>query len=280
MDGNAEAVRSLAKRLDRIERHNRGLRLALLACAAAAAGAFVAGYSFRDDAGAGGKAVHQRQVEAEQIVIRDADGQMRAWMGVAEGGPRLLFFDNAGQQRVGVGLSAQAEPSFGIFDGGQNPRVVLGMVDGWPGLVFRDPSGKQRIAMHTQEGWASLIFCDRDEVRRSGIGAFEKGAAVNLCDDRGRERVGLTLEATAASLSFFDSKKQKRLGLGIVRDDEPALGFFDDLGRPRAVLTSAADKSDFSLYGTNGVQATVSSSAAGPRMQLLGTDGKPTWKAP
>ncbi|MEI7881448.1 MAG: hypothetical protein WCI95_11300, partial [bacterium] len=61
-----------------------------------------------------------RQIDAGQLVLRDADGQMRAWLGIAEGGPRLIFFDQSGQQRLGVGMTRQSEPALGIFDMGQN----------------------------------------------------------------------------------------------------------------------------------------------------------------
>jgi hypothetical protein len=264
----------LEARLERLERQNRRMRVALgVVAAGVVAGGLIAA-SFRDDKGAGAATSRLRIVEAEQVVLRDADGQMRAWLGLADGGPRLLFFDAAGQQRVGLGLSAQAEPSLGIFDGAQMPRVVLGMVDGWPGLVVRDPAGRKRAVLHAQEEWSSLFFFDRRETRRAGIGALADGAAVNLCDDRGRDRAGLTVESTGASLSFFDSRSRKRLGVGLVRSDEPAIGAFDASGLPLATLETPSAKTEWKLYGTNRCEAAVSAGVDGPRVDLAAPDGK------
>ena len=78
----------------RLERQNRWFRviagLAVLAGGAALAMALSGG-----DAGGVG---NFKQIDCGHLVIRDTDGQMRAWLGVAEGGPRLIFFDASGKE--------------------------------------------------------------------------------------------------------------------------------------------------------------------------------------
>ena len=268
------------QRLARLERQNCGLRVMAVAALALAGSLFVMGYTGQGDAGGKGKNVHFAQLNVDQLSVRDANGQMRAWIGIAEGGPRLVFFDSAGQQRLGVGMSAQMEPCLGIFDGGQNSRVVLGMVEGWPGLVFRDPAGKKRMTVQSRDKWSSLTFFDQRELKRTGIGVFEDAAALNLCDDRGKDRVGLTADSSGSSLTFFDGPGKKRAGFGLLQKDEPALGFFDDDGKAQIGLTVFDNKPDLSLYGTNRSEVAISLAAEGPKVLLFGEGRKPLWHAP
>ena len=242
----------LEQRVSRLERENRILKVASLAVLLAV-GAILAMSFTGGGAGEGGIGQF-KQIDAGHIVIRDPDGQMRAWLGVAEGGARLIFFDDSGQQRMGIGMTKQAEPALGIFDVGENPRVVLGMLEGWPGFVFRDPQGKKRVAIYSRDEWTSMFFYDRRETKRTGIGQFGEAAAVNLCDDRGEDRVGLTTDRRGSSVSFFDVGRQKRAGFGILEKDEPALGLFDHEGENQLSLGAFPDKTAITLYGTNRIE--------------------------
>jgi len=229
----------------------------------------------------GGGAGNFKQVDCGHIVIRDNDGQMRAWLGVAEGGPRLIFFDQSGQQRMGVGMTREGVPALGIFDIGENQRLVLGMVEGWPGLVFRDPQGRKRVAIHSREDWSSMFFYDRTETKRTGIGQFGEAAAINLCDDRGTDRAGLTTDRKGSSVSFFDLGGRKRAGLGLLTDDAPALGFFTHEGVPQVGLSVIDDEPALNLYGTNRNEvAVVVSRTNVPYARIYGARRQVLWQAP
>lgn len=242
----------LEQRVSRLERENRILKVASLAVLVVVGAILATSFT---GGGAGEAGIGQfKQIDAGHIVIRDPDGQMRAWLGVAEGGARLIFFDQSGQQRMGIGMTKQAEPALGIFDVGENPRVVLGMLEGWPGFVFRDPQGKKRVAMYSRDEWTSMFFYDRRETKRAGIGQFGEAAAVNLCDDRGEDRVGLTTDRRGSSVSFFDVGRQKRAGFGILEKDEPALGLFDHEGENQLSIGAFSDKTAITLYGTNRIE--------------------------
>jgi hypothetical protein len=269
---------TVEQRLKSLEREVRIFRWAASLVAVAAVSFVVMGLeSFDNDKSIG----HFRQIDTGHLVLRDADGQMRAWLGIAEGGPRLIFFDQSGQQRLGVGMTRQSEPAVGIFDMGQNERVVLGVVDGYPGLVMRDPQGKKRAALFSREDWSSLFFYDRREVKRSGIGLFGESAAVNLSDERGQDRIGLTTEAKGSSLSFFDRGGQKRSALGMLKEDEPAFGFFTHEGIAQMALSVLGEKPEFNLYGTNGLEVAVTIFATNtPQMNVYGDKHKLLWKAP
>lgn len=269
----------IERRVARLERENRFLKGAGLAVLVA--GGSILAMSFGGgDAGEGGMGQF-KQVDTGHLVLRDNDGQMRAWLGIAEGGPRIVFFDASGQQRMGVGMTRQGEPALGIFDVGQNPRVVIGMMEGWPGVVLRDPQGKKRVAIYSRDEWSSMFFYDRREVKRAGIGHYGEGAAVNLCDERGDDRTGLTTDRNGSSLSFFDVGKQKRAGLGLLEKDQPALGFFSHEADPLLSMTGEDDEPAINLYGTNHIEIAISVTRSNAALlEMFGPERVLKWKAP
>lgn len=272
------ATSSVEQRLKRLEREVRIFRWAASLLAVAIVSVVVMGLEATDDDKSIGRF---RQIDTGHLVLRDSDGQMRGWLGIAEGGPRLIFFDQSGQQRLGVGMTRQGEPALGIFDLGQNERVVLGIMEGFPGLVMRDPQGRKRAALFTREDWGSLYFYDRRETKRTGIGLYGEAAAVNLSDERGRDRTGLTTDRKGSSLSFFDRGGQKRNALGLLQEDEPAFGYFTHEGEALMSLTAMGRGPEFNLYGTNGLEVAVTVLATNtPQLDVYGTGRKLIWKAP
>jgi hypothetical protein len=268
---------NLQARVARLERENRWFRMTAVTVALIGGAALLMAFASGDEGGL----TRAKQLDCGTIVIRDNDGQMRAWLGVAEGGPRLIFFDQSGQQRLGVGMTKEGLPALGIFDIGENPRVVLGMMEGWPGLVMRDPQGRKRVAMFSREEWGSVFFYDRSETQRTGIGQFGNSGAINLCDERGNDRLGLTTDQKGSSLSFFDAGGRKRAGLGILAKDEPALGYFDHEGNNQMALSVIDDEPALNLYGTNRTEAAiVISRTNGPGLRVYDADHRVMWKAP
>jgi hypothetical protein len=277
MDANEMARMQWERRLRRLERE-RWVWRGMAGAAVVAAGIMLVTGAGGSDKGSMGQF---RQVDAQRIVLRDNDGQMRAWLGVAEGGSRLIFMDASGQERMGVGMTRQSEPALGIYDGGDNPRVILGMMEGWPGFVFRDPQGHKRVAIFCREDWSSLYFYDRTETRRTGVGQYGEASALNLCDDRGKDRIGLVTDRKGSSLSLMDIAGVKRVALGTLREDEPALGFFDDMGEPQISLAALWADTGLKLYGTNRMEIAVSiNKTNGPRVEIFGGGHKSLWQAP
>lgn len=268
---------TMEQRLNRLERQARLFRWTTVLLAVAAGSLLVMGFDEADDKSIG----RFRQIDTGHLVLRDPDGQMRAWLGIAEGGPRLIFFDHQGQQRLGVGMTRQGEPALGIFDVGQNERAVLGIMEGWPGLVLRDPQGKKRVALFSRDQWGSLFFYDRRETKRSGIGLYGEAAAINLSDERGKDRAGLTTDTKGSSLCFFDRGGQKRAALGITLEDEPALGFFKHEGENQVALSVLKDEPAFNLYGSNKVEVAITVPLTNaPVLEVFGGERKRMWKAP
>lgn len=279
MSKEQEIRESLEQRVARLERERWILRGILLVIGMIIGGVLVSGAS------SGGKGIigSFAQVDTGHLVLRDTDGQMRAWLGVAEGGPRLIFFDASGQQRMGVGMTRQSEPALAIYDPGENSRVVIGMMEGWPGIVLRDPQGRKRAALFSRDDWGSLYFYDRRETRRTGIGQFAEAGAINVCDENGKERIGLTTDRTGSSLSFFDVGGMRRMGVGMMRKDEPALGIFTHEGETQVSLASIENVPSLNIYGTNKTEVVFGQTTAtnkAPRIEVYGPERKLVWQAP
>lgn len=271
------ALTVMEQRVKRLERQARFFRWTTVVLAVVAGSFIVMGLEPGGDKSIG----RFRQIDTGHVVLRDQDGQMRAWLGIAEGGPRLIFFDYQGQQRLGVGMTRQGEPALGIFDVGQNERAVLGIVEGWPGLVLRDPQGKKRAALFSRDDWGSLFFYDRREVKRSGIGIYGEAAAINLSDDRGKDRAALSTDRKGSSLCFFDRGGQKRAALGLTLEDDPALGFFQHEGGNQVALSVLNGEPALNLYGTNKVEVAVTVPRTNaPKFEVFGGGHTLLWKAP
>ena len=82
-------------------------------------------------------------------------------------------------------------------------------------------------------------------------------------------------------MSFFDRGGQKRNALGILAEDDPAFGYFTHEGQAQMALTVLAEKPEFNLYGTNGLEMAVTVLTTNePQVKLVGGKHKLLWKAP
>lgn len=273
-------IQELKDRLDVVEKRNRRLRWMVMACLLVFSGFLFMGYNSMQEQLQGLHSLHITQLETERIVIRDGNGIMRGWLGIADDGARLLFYDQSGSQRAGFGLNTMFEPAMAFYDGKQNPRVILGLVEGWPGLVMRDLTGQKRISLQSQQTWSSLFFYDYREKRRSGIGIVGDAAAINLLDENGQERINLTSEHSASSMTFFDRFGIKRLGLGVVKEDEPAMGLFRADRSPVVTVSALNSLPEVALYGTNMTRLISNIGTNGIFIKAYGPEREVIWQVP
>jgi len=90
------------ERIERLERSNRSWRIAALLLALGCLVLILTGFDFAQP-----YVMKARTVEAQSFVLRDADGQIRARMAIADDGPRLDFFDEQGKVVSSVPLKAE-----------------------------------------------------------------------------------------------------------------------------------------------------------------------------
>lgn len=133
MASENKAPGSLHIRLERLERENRGFRIAGSLALLGAAGALFLGLA----------APPSKSIEAELIIVRDTHGKARMILGVGDDGPALTFLDKEGKLRVNLGVDKDG-PALDLLDADETPRAQLMITDDQgPILNFVDAKGSQ-----------------------------------------------------------------------------------------------------------------------------------------
>ena len=196
----------------------------------------------------------KRRVEAEEFVLRDANGVARAALSMTLDGPGLFLYDQSGIVRLGLLIGNDA-PGVALFDSLGRPRVSLGLaIDETTTLLMRDVKGTPLVAMIMEETGPRLIISEANH-----------GARVEFAAQSGE-----------ASLMFADQNGKTRMVQGTLRG-VPGITLMDAGGGPRAKLEADKETSIFELYNSDG-KASSSHTIGGvaPRLQAADLEAKLT----
>jgi PAS domain S-box-containing protein len=196
----------------------------------------------------------KRRIEAEEFVLRGADGSIRAALMMTEDGPGLFLYDQSGIVRAGLVLGNDA-PGVALFDSLGKPRVSLGLaINETATLLMRDVKGTPLAAMVMEEAGPRLIISEANH-----------GA-----------RVEFAAQGGDASLMFADQHGKRRMVQGTFRG-VPGITLMDAGGEPRAKLEADKETSTFELYNPDG-KASSSQTIGGvsPRLQAADLEAKLT----
>jgi hypothetical protein len=122
-----------------------------------------------------------KTAEPEKLVLRDAKGNERAWLGMDKDGPALRFRDEAGKE-----------------------RLWLGVLQNTPGLVFYDDQGKRRASLSTSKSTVSLILYDRTEKRQVWLVMSDEAAALHLLGGKDGRHAALSVEEKGVAVWHHD----------------------------------------------------------------------------
>jgi hypothetical protein len=192
MTADDAALIEIRQRFAKLEKQNRRLkRLGAAALVAAASLALL------------GQAPAKRTVEANEFILRDGAGKVRARLAMHEklGTPQLLLFDDKGNESIGLTAGFEGD-KVNLTDGSKAPERYGGSVD-----IF-DGQGREREMLQAND-------LDGGEVMIGGFADFDKR--------------GVT-QVRAGSISIFDSNVHETLlspGSVVVND---AQGFQATLG--------------------------------------------------
>jgi hypothetical protein len=143
-------------------------------------------------------AVGARGLLANELIIVDENGKVRAMLGVYAGGPSLGLYDENGKERATLGVYAGG-PSLALRDENGKERATLGVYAFGPGLALRDENSKDR----------AMLVLKAD------------GPELSLRDAAGRDRVALAVTAPGPWLCLYDAAGNGRASLGAGKTATP-----------------------------------------------------------
>ena len=209
-DGSA-----ITERLDRLEKENRRFkRLGLTALAVMAATLVM------------GQSPSRRTVEANEFVLRDASGTIRATLKMYNGEPLLTLLGSKGKAEAGP-------EQIDFVDSNGTTRAMLGshsaiyyqqvggktvITDEGPGLLLSGPDGKTRADFRGMADGAELSLYGQNSANSTKqvyLSSGGDGPSLTVSDDRGFKSVigsvslsiptaGGSSRTSAASLVLFD----------------------------------------------------------------------------
>ena len=124
---------SLEQRLEKVERENSRLKVLGSVMLLGMAGALCLGLASNPS----------KKLEAEVLVLKNAQGKPQMILGAGDDGPALTILDKNGKLRVNLGVG-QDGPALDLLDAAENPRAQLMITeDQGPLLNFFDAKGSQ-----------------------------------------------------------------------------------------------------------------------------------------
>ncbi|MFB3852442.1 MAG: hypothetical protein ACE148_01315 [Vicinamibacterales bacterium] len=192
-----------------------------------------------------------RVVEAERFVVKKADGQIVATLGITDGvpmlrmsgpdfterlnlslardgTPQLTFLDRGGQPLARMAVGADGETSLEIDGAGGSTRLSAGGAAAQLGL--EGPGGELRAALVAEAGTTSLKLNQTDGTPRVTLGVQERGPDLTMTDENGANRITLNVRPEQAVLGVRDAKGEVRAGLAVERN-KAAFALYDEKGR-------------------------------------------------
>ncbi len=170
----------------------------------------------------------KRRIEADEFVLRDAHGAVRAALTMTTDGAGLFLYDENRIVRTRF-LIEKDEPGLVFFDSLGRPRMSLGVADDEVWVMLRDAKGTSRVSMIVEE----------------------TGTRLTLSDAKPGARVGISTQSGEANLVFVDPIGKPRIVLGMP-GGVPGLTLLDAGGRRRARMEVTEDTSTFELYDPDG----------------------------
>jgi hypothetical protein len=156
-------------------------------------------------------------IEAERFVLKDANGRIRADLGLDKAGVRLLLNDENEKMRLNAAVFAEG-----------------------PGMALFDENGAVRFSVSQSNRGPSLMFNDENQKPRSIMRLLKEGPALAFLDEKENDRMVLSLtRSNGVSMEMFEAGKHLLASLR-ARTGMSGLVIFDDTGRPRAAMVDSA----------------------------------------
>lgn len=142
--------------------------------------------------GGGDRALVAQSLMAEEVVLRDADGIVRARLGVdPDGRTQFSLSDRDARTRIRLTVLPDGSPGVTISDAESRPRAVLGYLpDGTTSLVLADAQGTGRAVVGLEpDGATHALFTDETGAIRTLVGVTANGVPAFSTDRGGQQPV-------------------------------------------------------------------------------------------
>ncbi len=217
-------IEAVSARLDGLERENRMLRWIAVGLAVALLAVGVAPIFGRDRAG--------RTLEAQKLVIRDAEGRVRGSFGVDHRGlPALKILDRHGNDQIEMGVPSEDTSSLAFYDRGTLRLQLDASIEGMTSVRLYDPSRvMQSSLVIKRDGAAELSMGDGP---RSMTFAFppDRQPLVITTDSHGRP-VERPIATLAALISAAPASLPGDVKPGPWAEPQPRTAGFETGSRP------------------------------------------------
>jgi hypothetical protein len=213
----------------------------------------------------------RKVVDADEFILRDRHGKMRARLGMGEDEPRLEFFDWEGKKRVGVGIDIDGagidifdktgkarawlgmdvrDPQLILFDDSQRPRALIELTALGSRVALLEPHKEVQAGVPTDEDGNPLTL-DVEVIAQLELQVDELSTAILLHNSTGRGRVKLVAGDGGSSIALEDSKGKSSIHL-IANSDAPCATFNDKQERQRLGMGLKAGKPSIDLFDAHG----------------------------
>jgi len=274
----------LARRLERLERQNRGWKMFGLTSASILAMLVLVGAA---------PTTVPDEIRARRFYAIDSNGLPLAW----------LMVDSAGMPNIGLKVG-RSHLLMNVSSEGSPLLVMRGRDgDGRAGLSF-NPDGpvlelvqrNRAIRASVAPDTALLRFVDEGSARGAALGlGSDRSARLELMDQGGTARLGLVVPSDGLpAISLRDKTDQPRLNLAVGADGFPFVDLYGNDGRQRfhvseeatgsTLVLATSDQGGLRLAAAGGTQEPVSTSGtevgATSSLVFYDGDGAVVWKAP
>ena len=164
-------------------------------------------------------------MEAEEFVLRDSSGKVRARLSMAAAGPALV-----------------------MYDARETARIVIGVSDAAPRIVVTDPNGKAALIVgHIPENGPFVSLTGSD-----GKKTEMQTSSIQWMDSSEKVRMALELLPKGPALRLFDTNERPQAALAMLGAD-PIFGLYGPNGKPQVLLgNNVAAGPAFLMYDSQG----------------------------
>lgn len=163
----------------------------------------------------------------------DADGNVRACLGVDNGLPWLEFYDANQKSVLNVRVDEHG-PRIGLFHGNGKPGVYVALSEGGPQMTLRGEEGRLGLVISLAKEGPQVALFGADGQGDLYLSGFRGGPEITLAGADGKGKLNLQVTDSGGKQLFmgeFGSEAQPTIGPSLkleVTKDGPCLKFGRD----------------------------------------------------